>query len=448
MSTNFSYINNENIFPIRNNISQNIISSSFIYVKKTSATKILDSKTSRNQNNIYSKVQLKKILYNNKIIKRDKSIKNRLYNKESENFQKEIVFSLSSISLEPIKTLKKKEENTIPLNLQNLQINEKLLEENKFTKEEYRQMFSKIVRDEYSNSIINSLLSEEEENKNFLFNHKITERMRVRMIDWMIEVLSNYNCNELTYFESVNIMDRYFKICGNKKIIVQPNDLHLIGVTSMFIASKYQDISPLKLKIIQEKIAHKKLTCEEIKEKEEEITKFLDYYIGKPNIWEFINIFIEEIFYVKFNDYQIKSLFLIENYCKDIKEKSELDLKLSKTLKKLYTKNMLNLLKYICIYLAKMNCHDYILSQKKPSLLAASTILVAMKICEQINKENYINEYFNEKLCHISQHNENDIIIVAQNILYNAQNFDILFNDLENLKKTHFNAIIELKETK
>ena len=90
MSTNFSYINNENIFPIRNNISQNIISSSFIYVKKTSAKKILDSKTSRNQNNIYSKVPLKKILYNNKIINKDKSIKNRLYNKESENFQKEI----------------------------------------------------------------------------------------------------------------------------------------------------------------------------------------------------------------------------------------------------------------------------------------------------------------------------------------------------------------------
>ena len=44
---------------------------------------------------------------------------------------------------------------------------------------------------------------------------------------------------------------------------------------------------------------------------------------------------------------------------------------------------MLNLLKYICIYLAKMNCHDYILSQKKPSLLAASTILVAMKMLHE-----------------------------------------------------------------
>jgi hypothetical protein len=95
-----------------------------------------------------------------------------------------------------------------------------------------------------------------------------------------------------------------------------------------------------------------------------------------------------------------------------------------------------------------MNCHDYNLMQKKPSLLAASTIFVAIKICEQINKEDYINNYFNNKLSEISQKSENDIIKVAQKILYNAQNFDSLFNGLENLKKVHFNAIIELKNTK
>ena len=109
---------------------------------------------------------------------------------------------------------------------------------------------------------------------------------------------------------------------------------------------------------------------------------------------------------------------------------------------------MINLLNHVCIYLAKMNCHDYNLMQKKPSLLAASTIFVAIKICEQINKEDYINNYFNNKLSEISQKSENDIIKVAQKILYNAQNFDTLFNGLENLKKVHFNAIIELKNTK
>ena len=323
-----------------------------------------------------------------------------------------------------------------------------LSEQNKFDKEEYREMFSKLIRDDYSNSIINSLLKEEEENTNFLFKHKINEKMRQRMADWMIEVLSNYHCDELTYFESVNIMDRYFKSCSIKNIILNPNDLHLIGVTCMFIASKYYDIYPLKLKMVFEKIAHKKLSCQDIKNKEDEIMNSLNFIIGKSNIWEFINCYIEEIFYVKCNDYQINNLILIDNYCNDLKYKNEYEIKLSKIFNKLYTKNMINLLKKICIYLAKMNCFDYNLIQKKPSLLAASTIFVAIKICEQINKEEYFNDYFVKKLCNVSSYNENDIIIYAQIILYNAKNFDTIFQDLENLKRIHFKAIIDIKGTK
>lgn len=33
-------------------------------------------------------------------------------------------------------------------------------------------------------------------------------------------------------------------------------DLHIIGVTCMFIASKYEDYYPIKMKIVFEKIAH------------------------------------------------------------------------------------------------------------------------------------------------------------------------------------------------
>ena len=56
---------------------------------------------------------------------------------------------------------------------------------------------------------------------------------------------------------AVNLMDRYFK--GQTKEH-ELTDLHLIGVTAMFIASKYEDIQPLKMKMIYEKIAHKKLS--------------------------------------------------------------------------------------------------------------------------------------------------------------------------------------------
>ena len=339
-----------------------------------------------------------------------------------------------------------KMDKNYSLNLENLLINISVNDKNKFYKEEYREMFSKYVRDEYSKSLIKALLEDERVNENYLSIHKITERMRTRMVDWMIEVLSNYRCDESTYFESINLMDRYFKVCDTKHQILMPADLHLIGVTSMFIASKYQDIYPLRLKIVQDKIAHNKLTSKEIRNKEDEIMRYLNYNIGLPTMWDFITIFLEEIFYINCNHHQITNKILLDNYYEE--KLSEDDEKLGKLINKKYTKNMLNLLKYVCIYLGKMNCHDYNLMQKKPSLLAASTIFVAIKICEQINKEEYVNDYFTEKLNNISKKSENDIIKTAQKILYNAQNFDTKFSGLENLKKVHFNAIIELKDTK
>ena len=57
-------------------------------------------------------------------------------------------------------------------------------------------------------------------------------------------------------------MDRYFK---NKPEVSQVSELHIIGVTCMFVASKYEDIYPLKMKMVYEKIGHQKIAIEEIK---------------------------------------------------------------------------------------------------------------------------------------------------------------------------------------
>lgn len=46
---------------------------------------------------------------------------------------------------------------------------------------------------------------------NCLANHAITATLRARMIDWMIEVLTNFKCDDQTFFLSVNLMDRYLK---------------------------------------------------------------------------------------------------------------------------------------------------------------------------------------------------------------------------------------------
>lgn len=43
-----------------------------------------------------------------------------------------------------------------------------------------------------------------------LHGHEITANLRARMIDWMIEVLTNFKCDDLTFFLSTSMMDRYF----------------------------------------------------------------------------------------------------------------------------------------------------------------------------------------------------------------------------------------------
>lgn len=91
---------------------------------------------------------------------------------------------------------------------------------------------------------------------NCLANHKITPALRARMVDWMIEVLTNFRCDDQTFFLAVSLLDRYFKNVEQPKEI---SDLHITGVTCMFIASKFEDIYPLKMKTVHEKIAHKKL---------------------------------------------------------------------------------------------------------------------------------------------------------------------------------------------
>ena len=93
------------------------------------------------------------------------------------------------------------------------------------------------------------------------------------MVDWMIEVLTNFKCEDQTFFLAISLLDRYLK---NKRECQEIADLHIMGVTTMFIASKYEDIYPLKMKMIFEKIAHKKIPIKRIK---------------APN-WTFCNRFI------------------------------------------------------------------------------------------------------------------------------------------------------------
>lgn len=87
-------------------------------------------------------------------------------------------------------------------------------------------------------------------------------------------------------------MDRYFKNCNGRKEV---SDLHVVGVTGMFIASKFEDIYPLKMKTVFEKIAHKKLDIQRIKDLELDILSAIHYKIHAPTVLDFLKVYLADV---------------------------------------------------------------------------------------------------------------------------------------------------------
>jgi hypothetical protein len=118
----------------------------------------------------------------------------------------------------------------------------------------------------------------------FLGRHEIDVQLRAKMLDWMVEVTSSYRFANKTYFDGVQIMDRYFEA---EPEALPPARLHLIGVQCMLIASKMNEVFPLKTRTVFEKIGHRKLPLEDLLAMEERIMKRLDYHL---NSWTFFDL--------------------------------------------------------------------------------------------------------------------------------------------------------------
>jgi len=77
-----------------------------------------------------------------------------------------------------------------------------------------------------------------------LLLHHIRPIVRSKMLDWMIEVLSLFESKITTYFTAALIMDKFLM---HTERCLEDEDVHLIGVTSMFMSSKLCDITPIHM---------------------------------------------------------------------------------------------------------------------------------------------------------------------------------------------------------
>lgn len=211
----------------------------------------------------------------------------------------------------------------------------------------------------------------------------------------MIEVLSSFNCAPNTFFVSVDIMDSFFSHSARK---LEVKDVHLIGVTSMLISSKMEEIIPFKVVTVIEKMAHGKL---------------------KPK--EIVNCELEILQACSFNMLSVPSLFV---FIEGLLVKLNLHL----------SDHRADLLKVVT-YISKMLMHDYSMLIKFPfKYLAASCVYICFKILEQVSRE-FKTKQLVDKLKSILELDETLFYKSSELLLNLAKNFETMFAFAKNLQK-------------
>lgn len=88
----------------------------------------------------------------------------------------------------------------------------------------------------------------------------------------MLQVIKQMGCQESSFLRAVQLFDAYFAKSDEE---VTVSTVHLVGVVCLFIGTKVEDVSPLLMKTVLEKLAENAYSEETIRAKEQEILKVL-----------------------------------------------------------------------------------------------------------------------------------------------------------------------------
>jgi len=119
----------------------------------------------------------------------------------------------------------------------------------------------------------------------FLENKIVTNKMRAVLIDWLIQVHSKFHLLQETLYLCIQIIDAYLMVQDVPKM-----QLQLVGVTAMFVASKYEE---MYVPAIDDFVymTDNTYTKAEIRQMEISILKTLNFMFCKPLPLHFLRRF-------------------------------------------------------------------------------------------------------------------------------------------------------------
>ncbi|KAG9143647.1 hypothetical protein Leryth_017142 [Lithospermum erythrorhizon] len=113
----------------------------------------------------------------------------------------------------------------------------------------------------------------------------VSANMRGILVDWLVEVAEEYKLLSDTLYLTISYIDRFLSMN-----VTSRQRLQLLGVSSMLIASKYEEISPPLVKDFCY-ITDNTYKKEDVVKMEADVLKALNFEMGSPNIKTFLRRF-------------------------------------------------------------------------------------------------------------------------------------------------------------
>lgn len=114
----------------------------------------------------------------------------------------------------------------------------------------------------------------------------INVKMRAILVDWLVEVHMKFKLNLETLYLCVNIIDRY---CSLEQVL--RTKLQLIGVTSLLLACKHEEIYPPEVRDCVY-ITDRAYDRQEVLDMEQTILRVLNWRLYRPTAYSFLDRFL------------------------------------------------------------------------------------------------------------------------------------------------------------
>ncbi|VEU37419.1 unnamed protein product [Pseudo-nitzschia multistriata] len=115
---------------------------------------------------------------------------------------------------------------------------------------------------------------------------RINSKMRAMLVDWLVAVHKKFRLQPETLYLCVNIIDRYLSLAR-----ILREHLQLLGVTALFVASKYEEQYPPEVKDCVY-ITDRAYTPQQVLDMEFEIVMVLDFKMTVPTSYPFLQRFL------------------------------------------------------------------------------------------------------------------------------------------------------------